>query len=583
MAEIYVPGPFDFVGTVNSLSQLQSGRIAQENARLQQQYTMEDRARAAQERKAAAGNALAEQARKRELLEIYSNFGVTPAVIGQRGQSYSGAGVANDPYADIQNKLLTKGFASQAGDIAELQNKNLLGKKTEAETAEKTANIKGIDIKNVDARLNLVKQFANSVTTPDSAANFARIMAREFPEFAELYGSPEDAAARSAELFDKDPAAWQAHSVSLTGEQLVQATERAKEAKTAKPVELDIGGRKIFVDMNPDSPTFKQELTGFDKTLTPAEAKPAAVTPTNLAKLITERDALPEGSADKARYDLAIAKELAMSDVAQTDLGKAVSERAKLKQGDPLIAQYDAYIAKLVSATTATTIPAGYRLKPNGDLEYIPGGPADPKVASKSTPAPSGYRYKTDGSGDLEATPGGPEAGKLTVKSEDAIVAAEDLVGKIEDLLKHPGKSEAVGISFGSGMIPGTAARGFISRHDEIKGSAFLDAYNSLRGTGSITEIEGVKATAAKNRMDLSTSEEEYETAAKEYMGYIKRGIEREKARMQKLTGGADATSTTQAKIARNVDIEHTAKQNSMSVEDTKARLRSMGYKIEGE
>jgi hypothetical protein len=83
--------------------------------------------------------------------------------------------------------------------------------------------------------------------------------------------------------------------------------------------------------------------------------------------------------------------------------------------------------------------------------------------------------------------------------------------------------------------------------------------------------------------MDLSTSEEEYETAAKEYMGYIKRGIEREKARMQKLVGGADATSTTQAKIARSVDIEHTAKQNSMSVEDTKARLRSMGYKIEGE
>jgi len=286
MAEIYVPGPFDFVGTANSLSQLQSGRIAQENARLQQQYTMEDRARAAQERKAAAGNALAEQARKRELLEIYSNFGVTPAVIGQRGQSYSGAGVANDPYADIQNKLLTKGFASQAGDIAELQNKNLLGKKTEAETAEKTANIKGIDIKNVDARLNLVKQFANSVTTSDSAANFARIMAREFPEFAELYGSPEDAAARSAELFDKDPAAWQAHSVSLTGEQLVQATERAKEAKTAKPVELDLGGKKVFVDMNPDSPTFKKEVTGFDKTLTPNETATQAA---DAAKLAWER------------------------------------------------------------------------------------------------------------------------------------------------------------------------------------------------------------------------------------------------------------------------------------------------------
>jgi hypothetical protein len=44
----------------------------------------------------------------------------------------------------------------------------------------------------------------------------------------------------------------------------------------------------------------------------------------------------------------------------------------------------------------------------------------------------------------------------------------------------------------------------------------------------------------------------------------------------------APATATSD-KIARSVDIEHTAKQNNMSLEDTKARLRSMGYKIEGE
>lgn len=271
MAEIYVPGPFDFVGTANSLSQLQSGRIAQENARLQQQYTMEDRARAAQERKAAAGNALADQARKRELLEIYSNFGVTPAVTGQRGQSYSGTGVANDPYADIQNKLLQKGFASEAGNVAELQNKNLLGKKAEAETAGQEATTKGTNLKNIDTRLSYFKRFASSVTTADSAANFARMMAEEFPEFAELYGSPEDAAARSAALFNTDPDAWQRHSVDLNAADLVKSTVDAKAAKAPKPVELDLGGKKVFVDMNPDSPTFKQEVTGFDKTLTPAE------------------------------------------------------------------------------------------------------------------------------------------------------------------------------------------------------------------------------------------------------------------------------------------------------------------------
>jgi hypothetical protein len=146
------------------------------------------------------------------------------------------------------------------------------GKKTEAETAGQAETNKGTTIKNVDSRLSFFKRFAGSVTTVDAAANFARMMAEEFPEFAKLYGSPEDAAARSAELFDKDPAAWQRHSADLNAADLIKATADATAAKAPKPVELDLGGRKVYVDMNPDSPTFKEEVTSFDKTLTPGEA-----------------------------------------------------------------------------------------------------------------------------------------------------------------------------------------------------------------------------------------------------------------------------------------------------------------------
>lgn len=49
-------------------------------------------------------------------------------------------------------------------------------------------------------------------------------------------------------------------------------------------------------------------------------------------------------------------------------------------------------------------VPTGYRRTANGDLEAIPGGPAD-KPARE---APSGYRFKPNG--DLEAIPGGPAA-----------------------------------------------------------------------------------------------------------------------------------------------------------------------------
>ena len=161
MAEIYVPGAIDIMGSANQMMQFRNSQQAQQANALQMQYAAEDRARADQARKVAAGNALADQARKRELLEIYGNYGATPAP--------GGTGTPYDPYATLQNKLLQKGFASQAGDIAELQNKNLTGKKTTADiglvteqTSEKTADV-------VSKYITLHKDQLNSAPDYDTA------------------------------------------------------------------------------------------------------------------------------------------------------------------------------------------------------------------------------------------------------------------------------------------------------------------------------------------------------------------------------------------------------------------------------
>ena len=50
---------------------------------------------------------------------------------------------------------------------------------------------------------------------------------------------------------------------------------------------------------------------------------------------------------------------------------------------------------------------------------------------------------------------------------------------------------------------------------DQIQGGAFLTAIDTLKGTGAITEVEGTKATAAKNRMATATSEKAFNDAAK--------------------------------------------------------------------
>jgi len=79
--------------------------------------------------------------------------------------------------------------------------------------------------------------------------------------------------------------------------------------------------------------------------------------------------------------------------------------------------------------------------------------------------------------------------------------------------------------------VPGTDTATFTARHDQIMGSAFLKAYETLRGGGSITEQEGSKGTAAISRMSMAQSQGEYVTAARELQGIMKKGVERAQAK----------------------------------------------------
>jgi hypothetical protein len=71
MAEIYVPGAIDIMGSANQMMQFRNSQQAQQANALQMQYTMEDRAREAENRKLAAGNALAARAEAQKIAKIY--------------------------------------------------------------------------------------------------------------------------------------------------------------------------------------------------------------------------------------------------------------------------------------------------------------------------------------------------------------------------------------------------------------------------------------------------------------------------------------------------------------------------------
>lgn len=107
----------------------------------------------------------------------------------------------------------------------------------------------------------------------------------------------------------------------------------------------------------------------------------------------------------------------------------------------------------------------------------------------------------------------------------------------------HPGFEDVVGATWrpGARFISGTNAADFDAYLEQVEGGAFLEAYERLKGTGQITEVEGQKATRAITRMKRSVSEAEFVKAAREFQGIIQSALDRAAQREAKLKGTAPA------------------------------------------
>lgn len=143
------------------------------------------------------------------------------------------------------------------------------------------------------------------------------------------------------------------------------------------------------------------------------------------------------------------------------------------------------------------------------------------------------------------------EAEKLAFEENtiSLISKADQTLAQIDELLKHPGFTGAVGTGFqksipffgagdidkpGGGFTQGSAAASFVERLKQLKGGAFLEARQQLKGGGAISDTESNKAEAAVTRMSLATSEKEFEDAATEYRGIIESGAKKQRALAKK-------------------------------------------------
>ena len=158
-------------------------------------------------------------------------------------------------------------------------------------------------------------------------------------------------------------------------------------------------------------------------------------------------------------------------------------------------------------------------------------GAFDPRtqtVSSLSTPEEVGTNEAT------VATITANETARQEAQQElpQAQADAERALMAIDGLLEHDGFESAYGFSSYIPVIRGTHRAGAEAYIDQIGGQAFLEAFESLKGGGHITEIEGEKATQAITRLtNRSISPPEARQAAQELKDIISAGVQRSQAK----------------------------------------------------
>ena len=156
---------------------------------------------------------------------------------------------------------------------------------------------------------------------------------------------------------------------------------------------------------------------------------------------------------------------------------------------------------------------------PNGMYGVTRGGTVTPMVGPDGKPLVSyhsdvGLRY------NMSAAGAGGSAGGAAAEAWPSTNVKFDTIGKTIKGFFDPKVREQApkAIGFGSiaPTIPGVNSD-FRSRQEQLKGGAFVSAFESLRGSGAISEQEGSKAGASLLRATNANTPEEFYSALKDF------------------------------------------------------------------
>ena len=129
------------------------------------------------------------------------------------------------------------------------------------------------------------------------------------------------------------------------------------------------------------------------------------------------------------------------------------------------------------------------------------------------------------------------KGGVVDIAAQKQVTNANNALATIESALNHPGLNASVGSIDSKFVSLAPDAVAFEAYHDQIKGKAFLAAFESLKGGGQITEVEGLKAEQATARLNLAQDEEDYKQALEDLKNVIYDVLERNQGILNSIPG----------------------------------------------
>lgn len=147
-------------------------------------------------------------------------------------------------------------------------------------------------------------------------------------------------------------------------------------------------------------------------------------------------------------------------------------------------------------------------------------------------------------------------------EKQSEIYSGMEMLADIDSLMGDEGLKNIVGIegifteglnSFNLGALRGDAARAR-SKLNKIKGGAFLKAFESLKGGGQITELEGKKAEQAQSRLEKALNYPDFLDALEEFRFYVDIGIRRKNG--EQIPPDQIYTPSNRTPTSQNPDVQ---------------------------